>query len=296
MNPATTPQVELPPNPPAQYKLPWQSIAWFGLLLVVVYFPTLKLLVDTWINDEDMGHGFFVPVLAAFIAWQKRDQVLSIKPQGSWIGLAIVILGALQLLVATAGVELFLARAAFLVSLTGAVIYLCGWKITKTLAFPLVLLLFMIPLPAIIYSRITLPLQLFASTVAEKILWMLSVPVYREGNILELASQTLSVAEACSGIRSLISLSFLSLIYGYFLDPKPWMKTALLIATIPIAILANALRVTLTGLISEYDTELAKGFFHAAEGWVIFMIALALVTLAHQVINWVYQRFRKTAV
>jgi exosortase len=149
----------------------------------------------------------------------------------------------------------------------------------------------MFPLPAIIYARITLPLQLFASRVAEGILGLIGIPVLRDGNVLELASQKLSVVEACSGIRSLLSLSFLSLTYAYFFDRKVWMRWVLLAATIPIAITANAIRVTLTGVLSEVRTDLAQGFFHTLEGWVLFLVALVLLVTFHQLINRVYVRF-----
>jgi exosortase len=148
----------------------------------------------------------------------------------------------------------------------------------------------MIPLPSIIYNQITFPLQLFASSVAEFSLSGLGIPVLREGNILELPSQRLSVVEACSGIRSLLSLSFLSLVYAHVFDSKPWMKPALLIATVPIAVLANASRVTLTGILSEYKREWAEGAFHLLEGWVIFMVALAALIVTHRIINRIYER------
>ncbi len=144
-----------------------------------------------------------------------------------------------------------------------------------------------------VYNQITFPLQLFASGVAEKSLEILNIPVLRDGNILELPSQKLSVAEACSGIRSLLSLSFLSLVYAYFFDRKVWMRWVLLIATIPIAIIANSARVTLTGVLSEIDPSLAEGFFHEAEGWVIFVVALVILILVHQLLNWVYRRGRR---
>jgi exosortase len=176
-----------------------------------------------------------------------------------------------------------------LVSLAGIVLFLGGTRMMKALAFPLFLLLFMIPIPSMIYARITLPLQLFASAVAENILALLGIPVLRDGNVLELASQRLSVVEACSGIRSLLSLSFLSLVYGYFFDRKAWMRWVLLAATIPIAIAANATRVTLTGLISEYRTDLAEGFFHTVEGLVLFGVSLALLVTFHQAVNRIYQ-------
>jgi exosortase len=151
----------------------------------------------------------------------------------------------------------------------------------------------MIPLPTVIYNQITFPLQLFASSVAERSLEVLNIPVLRDGNILELASQKLSVAEACSGIRSLLSLSFLSLVYAYFFDRKVWMRWVLLIATVPIAIIANSARVTLTGVFSEIDPSLAEGFFHEAEGWVIFVVALVMMVMVHLLLNWAYRRFRQ---
>jgi len=159
----------------------------------------------------------------------------------------------------------------------------------RRLAFPLFLLVFMIRIPLFIYSQITLPLQLLASRVAEAALVTLGIPVLREGNILELASQRLSVVEACSGIRSLLSLSFLALVYTYFFDRKVWMRVALLIAAVPIAIVANAARVTMTGILSEYRPELTQGFFHDFEGWGVFMVALAALILTHRVLNLLWR-------
>src|SRR5712692_6928449 len=247
--------------------LPWKSMVWFGALLIVCYAPVLYHLVRHWISDEDMGHGFFVPVVAGYIAWQRRAELASVRTAPNYWGLALVILGAFQMMVGTLGAQIFIARTAFLISLVGAILFLGGIRTVKILAFPLFLLLFMIPIPAIIYARITLPLQLFASRVAETILSLFGIPVLRDGNVLELANQRLSVVEACSGIRSLLSLSFLSLIYAYFFDRKLWMRWVLFAATIPIAIAANASRVTLTGMLSEYRPSLAQGFFHTAEGW-----------------------------
>src|SRR5439155_17159153 len=138
------------------------------------------------------------------------------------------------------------------------------------MAFPLFVLFFMVPIPAVIYNQITFPLQSLASRSAEWALMAIGIPVLREGNILELAGQKLSVVEACSGIRSLLTLSFLSLVYGYFFEKKIWMRAVLFVATVPIAIVANASRVTLTGILSGYNPALAHGFFHSASGWVIF--------------------------
>lgn len=266
----------------------WAAIVWFGALLIASYAPVLARLVHQWATDEDMGHGFFVPLVAGYIVWRRRPALLAAKPAPSWWGLAVIAWGALQLYIATLGAELFLARTAFIVTLTGMVLFLGGRPILRVVAFPLFLLCFMVPIPAIIYNQITLPLQFFASHVAEVVLSALGVPVIREGNILDLANQNLSVVEACSGIRSLLTLSFLSLVYAYFFDKKVWMRPLLLVLTVPIAILANAGRVTITGLLSEVNPELAEGLFHTASGWVIFMVALLMLVAVHAVINRIY--------
>jgi exosortase len=270
---------------------PWTPILWFGVLLVAAYLPVLARLVRQWAMDGDMGHGFFVPVVAGYIAWQRREELLAAEAAPNWWGLAVLLWGALQLWLATLGAELFLARTAFIISLAVVVLLVGGKRILRILAFPLFLLLFMVPIPAIIYNQVTFKFQLLASRLAEWALTLMGVPVLREGNILELASQRLSVVEACSGIRSLLTLSFLSLVYAYFFDKKIWMRFALLVATLPIAIAANASRVTLSGVLSEVNPKLAEGLYHEASGWVIFMVALALLIAVHALINRIYRLF-----
>jgi len=257
----------------------WSAVAWFGLLLIAVYYPILSHLVAQWSTDD-------------YIAWQRREKLLSIEWKPAWWGIGLLAWAGLQAYLGMLGAELFLQRTAFLLSLVAMLLILGGTGLVRELAFPLLLLPFMIPLPTVVYNQITFPLQLFASAVAEKSLDVLNIPVLRDGNILELASQKLNVAEACSGIRSLLSLSFLSLVYAYFFDRKIWMRWVLLIATIPIAIIANSARVTLTGVFSEIDTSLAQGFFHEAEGWVIFVVALVILVVVHQLLNVAYRRWR----
>jgi exosortase len=276
-------------------RLPWGVWTWFGALLLLSYAPVLWLLVRQWDSDPDMGHGFFVPLVAGFIVWQKRAQLLALKPSPDWWGLAIVLYAGLQLWIATLGAELFLARTAFVISIVGVVLLLGGTAYVRVLAFPLFLLLFMIPIPAVIYNSITFPLQLLASRVSTEALDLMQIPVLRDGNVLELARQKLSVVEACSGIRSLLSLTFLSLVYGYFFENKPWLRVVLFVSTIPIAIVANASRVTLTGVLTEYKPELAEGFFHTASGWVIFMAALAIMLALHRIINWAWRLIHRSA-
>ncbi|MFN0170389.1 MAG: exosortase/archaeosortase family protein [Bryobacteraceae bacterium] len=261
------------------------SLIWLLTLLVAVYLPVLIPLVQQWESDEDMGHGFFVPVIVAYIVWNKRKELELLTPKTSYWGLLLVVAAAAQLLVATLGAELFLARTAFVLSIFGSVWFLGGAAYLRTLIFPLLLLFFMVPIPALIYNQITFPLQLLASRAAEMTLMLCDIPVLREGNVLELSSgQRLQVVEACSGIRSLLSLSFLSLVYGFFFEENVRVRALLFVANVPIAIVANASRVTFTGILTEIDPEYARGFFHTASGWVIFMVALVILVVFHQLL------------
>ena len=262
----------------------WPTIAWVSLLLLAGYAPVLVRLVENWNNDPDMGHAFFVPVIAGYIAWKKKDQLEGIAPETNWWGLAVMIWAALQYYVGTVGAELFLTRTSLVITIIGTVLLVGGTRYLKAFGFPLFLLFFMVPIPALIYNQVTFPLQLLASRAAEGAISLLQIPVIREGNVLELSSQKLNVVEACSGIRSLLTLTFLSLVYGYFFESRIWLRIVLFFSTIPIAIIANAGRVTLTGVVSEFRADLAEGLFHEAQGWVIFMVALFILVALHQTI------------
>ncbi|HMF74470.1 MAG TPA: exosortase/archaeosortase family protein [Bryobacteraceae bacterium] len=271
-------------------KISWQHIAWFGCLLILCYAPILYRMGWQWATDENMGHGFIVPLVAGFVAWQRRAELVAAPRVPNLWGLFLVVLAALLSVAATLGAELFTARFSFLIGLFGTVLYLGGTRWAKILLFPFALLLFMIPIPAIIYSQLTLRLQLLASQLGEALITMMGIPVLRAGNTLELPSQTLDIAEACSGIRSLLSLLFMSAVYAYFFDKKVWMRWALLLATIPIAIGANGIRVGLTGLLSEIDTKLATGIYHESEGYVVFVVALFALVATHWIINLIAKK------
>ena len=264
-------------------------------MLAACFYPVIGRMVRDWYADDDMGHGFFVPAVSAWLVWQKRDSLLRTTYTPSLWGLLIVGFGGLLLVLGTYAVEQTVMRGSFLVSLWGAVITLGGFRLLLDLSVPLSLLVFMIPIPAVIYNQITFPLQLFASQVAEHALSLMGIPVLREGNILELPSQRLSVVEACSGIRSLMSLTFLSLIYGYLFESRLWLRVVLLVLTPAIAILVNALRVTATGVLSEYDPALAQGVFHSMEGWLMFLLALAALVAAHRILSWGVARHGRQA-
>jgi len=291
---ATTPLVKVR-QPSSGARIDWLSIVWFGALLIACYAPILYRMANQWANDENMGHGFFVPLVAGYIVWERRAQLAATPTKTNWWGLAIVVFGGLLSVIATLGVELFTARLSFVIALVGTVLFLCGTQWIKILSFPLALLLFMIPIPAIIYSALTLRLQMLASQLGEILITAMGIPVLREGNTLRLPSQTLDIVDACSGIRSLLSLLFLSLVYTYFTDKKVWMRWALLAATIPIAICANGIRVAVTGLLSEINTKLASGAYHETEGYIVFIVALAALVGTHRILNFAAKKFGKRA-
>lgn len=267
---------------PKASSVPVREFLLLGVLIAICYAPAARSLVTDWMTNDDMGHGFFVPLVAGYIVWQQRAELAATPVKANWWGLVLAVMAAAQCLLATLGVEMFLSRSALVLTLTAAVWTAGGTAWLKKLAFPLFLLCFMVPLPAVIYNSLTFPLQLLASRLAETALDVLSIPVLRNGNVLELPTGKLSVVEACSGIRSLLSLTFLSLVYGYFFEKSVRMRAVLFLATIPIAIVANGSRVAITGILAQVKPELAEGFFHESTGWVVFMLALALLVVFHQ--------------
>jgi exosortase len=265
--------------------VPWANIGWILGLLILAYLPILARMASQWSNDDDMSHGFFVPAVAAYVAWNRREELLALEVKPSYWGLVLLGWSIIQMTLGILGAELFLQRSAFVGSVWGAVLFLGGWAFIRALALPLLMLPLMVPIPAVIYNQITFPLQLFASSVAEHALSLLGIPVLRDGNVLELANQKLSVVEACSGIRSLMSLTFLSLVYGYLSEKRLWVRWSIFLASIPIAVAANAFRVSATGVLSEYNPDLAQGFFHTLEGGVSFAFAFGLMILFHVIVK-----------
>jgi exosortase len=265
-------------------------VVWSWLILAVpcawLYAPVVSKLVHDWSHDENYSHGFLIVPLAAWFAWQQRDRLAAAAARPSMIGL-LAICGALALvIVGRLGAELFLTRVSLLVIVAGAVLFLHGWHHLRVLTFPILFLLLMVPLPAIVFNQIAFPLQLLASRVGTAGIQACAVPVLREGNVIVLADTSLEVAEACSGIRSLVSLLTLGILYGYFTDPRPWMRTVIALSTIPIAIAANAARVTGTGVLAHYyGVEAATGFFHTFSGWLVFVVAFLLLFVVSRVLE-----------
>jgi len=245
--------------------------------------PTLAHLAGQWWNDPNYSHGFFVPLFAAFVIWQERARLSALNPRPSWSGLLFLTLGLCVLIVGQMGAELFLSRLSLLIVLAGLIVLFFGWIFFRALLFPWAFLLLMIPFPAIVFNQITFPLQLLASKVASTTLPWMGVPVLREGNVIVLPAMALEVAEACSGIRSLMSLTTLAVIYGYLMERRTSLRVLLAVASIPIAVAANSLRIVGTGLLVQYwDPEKAEGFFHEFSGWLIFVVSLVMLYLLHR--------------
>jgi len=263
----------------------WWKVGALVLLVGWLYFGVLTRLAQQWWTDPNFSHGFFVPAFAAFVAWQSRARFAALPEKPSWWGLPVVAFGLATLVVGTIGAELFLSRVSLVFLIAGMVILLWGWKHFQATLFPLAFLFLMIPIPAIIFNQITFPLQVLASKVAAWILPLFGVPVFREGNIINLAAMPLEVAQACSGIRSLLSLTTLAIMYGYLMETRNSIRVMLALASIPIAVAANSTRILGTGLLVHYwDPEKAEGFFHAFSGWIIFVVSLLMLFLVHRVL------------
>ena len=253
--------------------------------MVVVYLPMLRKLIYDWGHDDNYSHGFLIIPIAVYLVWERRDELLAARPSPSALGLVVVAVSLMMLVAGQLGAELFLTRLSLIGVLAGAVLFLYGWEHLRVVWFPVAFLLLMIPIPAIIFNQIAFPLQLLASRFGETVLRLFNIPVLREGNVMTLANTQLEVAEACSGIRSLISLLTLGIVYGYFTDKRFLVRLVIALSTIPVASVANGLRVAGTGIAAyHYGDEAAQGFFHEFSGWVVFVVSLAMVFVIHKTV------------
>ena len=274
----------------------WKSRSWVVWctillsLLVLLYASVLKLLVAQWWTDPNYGHGFFVPLFSGYILWHQRERWTKSEIEPSNFGL-LVMLGAVALLfIGSLGAELFTSRFSLLVLIAGIILFLAGWKMLRAVVFPLAFLIFMIPIPVIIYNQITFPLQLIASRLATVWLELVGVPVLRDGNVLVLSNFSLEVAEACSGIRSLMSLIALAVAYGHLAEPRRWVRYALVVLMVPSAIVTNAMRIMGAGVLAhKFGPQAAEGFLHQFSGWVVFLATLVLIFLSHWILRHVAQ-------
>lgn len=247
-------------------------------VLTALYVRVAPSLVRQWAHDDDYTHGFLILPLALYFVWSDRERLAKLAVRPSWLGAGLLLVGLAMLLVGSVGAELFLQRSSFVVVVAGLAWMLLGTGWLAALAFPIAFLLFMVPLPAIVMNAVAFPLQLFAAQTATFCLEVVGIPVLREGNVITLADTTLEVAEACSGIRSLQALLALGAVYGYFTQRAVWKRWALLLLSVPIAIAANAMRVSGTGFLAHhFGSEMAQGFYHSFAGWIVFVVAFAML-------------------
>jgi exosortase len=262
--------------------LEWLPYALLSLLVTAIYYKVIGKLVMDWYANPDFSHGFLVAPFAVFLIWDKRKVLRDTPIQQTWSGVWLIVAAVFVLFMGVYGAELFLSRLSLVMLLGGIVWTLFGRAMLREVRFAILVLLLAIPIPAVLFNQITFPLQLLASRMASALLPLFGVPVLRDGNVIQLPSMQLEVAEACSGIRSLMSLFAVAIFYGYFLERSTWRRVVLALASIPIAVFANAARIVGTGLCVQYwNPDKAVGFFHEFSGWLMFIISLCCLYLVH---------------
>ena len=288
---------------PATKKL-WQGIA-ISFAIAFAYATVFVKLFRDWWNDENYSHGLLIPFIIGYIVWSQREKLARVRVEPSvLLGGVAIVFALLGLWAGVAGAELYLQRLSLILLLAGITVYFWGLRLLSFLLVPLGLLFLAMPIPAIIFNKIAFPLQLFASRCAVWSMSMLGIPVLRQGNIIELKplnsfdTKKLEVVEACSGIRSLMTLVTLAVVFAYFThnpsgngNPPDsgkrsgwfksywfWRSVIIVGSAVPIAILTNAFRVSGTGILAHYyGTEVADGFFHSFSGWAIYIVAFVLL-------------------
>jgi exosortase len=255
-----------------------------ALALLACYASTLRGMFQQWWTDEDMSHGIAVPLVIAWIVWRERARWLTLPVSPSWWGFPLLLGAAAMQAISSLGLGLFASSVAFLLSVIGTVLCLGGFGFLRVWAFPAAISIFMLPKLAIVYNKTTLPLQLLASRLASGVLGHIGFRVVREGVILDVGGHKVSVVEACSGVRYLLSLAFIAVVFAYLADIKAWMRWALLIAAVPIAIVANAIRVAVSAAVPALDS----GTPHEVAGWCVFVLCLALIFFVHRLFNSLY--------
>lgn len=246
--------------------------------IVLLYAPIVSEMVKDWYNDDNYSHGFVVPLIAGYFIYVKRRELFEAQVVPAWSGFIVISAGLLQLLAAWLGVEYFNMRASLVVVLIGCVLFIFGMRVFKVCRVSLLYLFLMIPIPYIIYDAVAFPLKLFVTKVSVAFLQLLGVIVLQEGNIIMFPSVTFEVADACSGIRSLMSLVALSVAYAYFLKISTLKRWILIVSSVPFAIITNAVRVIVTGILAQWwGAKAAEGFFHEFAGMAVFALAMVML-------------------
>jgi len=247
-------------------------------LLAGMYFRIVPDMINDWSHDENYSHGFLVPLIAGYFFWLRWPELKEqpVKPDG--LGLVVIVWGVFQLLVAWLGTEYFTMRTSLIVLLAGMTLFWFGRAVLKGMALPLGYLIFMVPIPYIIYDMIAFPLKLFVTKVSVAFLKIVGVVVMREGNIIMFPATTLEVADACSGIRSLISLLAIAVAYAFLIKISNVRRWIIIFSALPIAVTTNALRVIITGILAQWwGSRAAEGFFHEFAGMAVFVLAMVML-------------------
>ncbi|QGY39176.1 exosortase [Pseudodesulfovibrio cashew] len=257
----------------------WYVAAYFVIMGLVCNRIIIDMVAD-WMRDDNYSHGFLVPLVSGYFLWAYRDRILRAEVVPANWGLLVVLFGVAQLLLGSLATEYFSMRSSMVVITVGAVIYLLGWEVFTTVRLPLLYLLLMVPIPAIIYDSMTMPLKLFVAKVSVKGLVASGYPVMREGNIIILPNIVLEVADACSGLRSLMSLIALSVAFAFMTQRHFWKRWVLILSALPVAVATNILRVFVTGILAKhYGRVAAEGFFHEFAGFMVFFVAMIIMAL-----------------
>ncbi|MEJ2201699.1 MAG: exosortase/archaeosortase family protein [Desulfuromonadaceae bacterium] len=261
-----------------------QKYRWQLLLLlpffVAIYWGIVPGMVSDWNNDPNYSHGFLVPLISGYFVWQKWPQLKSLTVQPSNAGLLLIVGSLLLLIFGFAGTEYFSMRSSLVFLLAGLVLYWCGWGIFRQMALSIGFLLFMVPLPYIVYDAMAFPLKLLVAKYSVAALKLMGIAVMREGNIIMFPQTILEVADACSGLRSLMSLLALALAFAFFSQTSTIKRVVMVLAAVPIAVLTNMFRVIVTGVLAQhYGAAAAEGFFHEFAGMAVFALAMLLLFL-----------------
>ena len=249
-----------------------------GLLLGGLYHSIFAEMVMDWYNDPDYSHGFLVPLISGYFVYQRREDLKKTLVSPYTPGLLVIIMGVLLLIIGYKGTELFTMRLSFIIIVAGIILYFWGKEAFKILLLPICYLVLMIPLPEIIYNAIAFPLKLFVAKYSVLFLQVINITVYREGNIIMFPNIVLEVADACSGIRSLMSLVALSVAISFFVKASNLKKTVIVLSAVPIAVFTNSLRVIITGILAKYwGVAAAEGFFHEVAGMLVFGLAMLML-------------------
>ena len=264
------------------FSFTWAQLAGaaFGaLVLAVIFQNTFGLLLATW-QMEEYSHGMLIPGVSAYLLWTRRAQFAATPFEGSWAGVGLVLLGLVVYFLGTLAAITTIDAYAFVIVIAGCVLAVMGWKAFRLALVPIALLLLMNPLPAFLYNNLSSHLQLISSQIGVAFIRLLGISVYLEGNVIDLGTYKLEVAEACSGLRYLFPLMSVGAIMAYVINGKAWLRWVIFASTIPMTILMNSFRIGVIGvLVDRYGVEQASGFIHLFEGWVVFMLCLLLLSL-----------------